>query len=149
MTHDLTLVLIDLVKFLALGFKAKHKPLSVIATLFTPQDLNRNDKREKVELCAKVASIINEWIDSRRIFRSPREKSSSSTATTNATHKNKHDMLGVEEDEDVLLGNENENLVSLKRHAADDVRIKKLHKVEEMSAEEMDEVERGAQSSVE
>ena len=68
MIHHLTLVLIDLVKFLAPGFKTKHRPLSTTAIPFVPQKLSRNDKKEEVELCAKVASIINDWIDLGRIF---------------------------------------------------------------------------------
>ena len=59
MTYNLTLVLIDIVKFLVLGFRAKHRLLIVTATLFAAQSLSGNDKREGVELCAKVTSIIN------------------------------------------------------------------------------------------
>ena len=66
--HNLTLVLSDLIKFLAPKFKTKHRPLSVTATPFVPKGLSRKDKREEVELCTKIASIINEWIDSGRIF---------------------------------------------------------------------------------
>ena len=60
MTHNLTLLLIDLVKFSVLGYKVKHRPLSATATPLVSQGLGGNDKREGAELQAKVVSIINE-----------------------------------------------------------------------------------------
>ena len=68
MTHNLTLVLTDLLEFLALEFKAKHRPLSATATPLVSQGLGGNDKREGAELQAKVVSIINEQTDLGRIF---------------------------------------------------------------------------------
>ena len=68
MTCDLTLVLIDLVKFLAPEYKAKHRLLSVTATPFVPQGLDRNDNREEAESYTKVESIINDWTGTGRIF---------------------------------------------------------------------------------
>ena len=68
MIHDLTLVLINLVKFLALEHKARYRLLSATATPFAPQGLGRIEKREEAELCTKLESIIKEQIDRGRIF---------------------------------------------------------------------------------
>ena len=55
MTHDLTLVLIDLVKVLAPGFKAKLRLLSAMVAPFVPYSLSINkNNREEVELRTKV-----------------------------------------------------------------------------------------------
>ena len=59
MIHDLTLALIDLVKFLAPECKAKHSLLSAIAKTFAPQWPCGDDKREEAELCTKIETIIN------------------------------------------------------------------------------------------
>ena len=68
MTYEIILVFIYLVKFSAHGYKAKHRSLSAIAKTFVLQRLDRNGKREEAELCNKIETIINEWIDTERVF---------------------------------------------------------------------------------
>ena len=59
MIHNLTLVLIDLVKCLAPRHKAKHSLLSTTAKTFALQGLCGNDKKEEAELCTKIEIVIN------------------------------------------------------------------------------------------
>ena len=55
-------------------------------------------------------------------------------------HRNRHNVLSIENDEDMLLEEENKNQAPTKRDVVDDVRLEKSYKVEEIKGEEMDEV---------
>ena len=59
MMHNLALVLIDLVKFLALLCMIVHKPLSAAGKPLMPKDLH-SQSNQSDNFCAKLETLLNE-----------------------------------------------------------------------------------------